>query len=127
MYILKMAVVYSNFKGAESSGVETQVNYKGISASDVIITPTSEKIERKTGSNFNYKPSVKATAHGEDVSSEITVSKPSSIVDKKTGEKVNDNTISNTAGTYLVTYDVKYADVSVGKVEVTVVVTEEEE
>ncbi|MBR3230287.1 MAG: transglycosylase domain-containing protein [Bacilli bacterium] len=118
---------YSNFGGAESSGVETQVDYKGISASDVTITPTSEKIERKAGSNFNYKPSVKATAHGEDISSEITVSKPSSIVDKKTGEKVNDNTISNTAGTYLVTYDVKYADVSVGKVEVTVVVTEEGE
>ena len=119
---------YSNFGGAESSGVEVGIDYKGVSASDVTITPTSEKIERVTGSNFNYKPSVKATAHGEDITSEITVSsKPSSIVDKKTGEKVSENTISNTAGTYLATYDVQYSGVSVGKVEVTVVVTDEEE
>ncbi|MBR2708471.1 MAG: transglycosylase domain-containing protein [Bacilli bacterium] len=117
---------YSNFGGAESSGAEVGVDYKGISASDVTITPTSEKIERKTHSNFNYKPSVKATAHGEDVSSEITVTR-TTIVDKKTSEKVSENTISNTAGTYLVTYDVKYGDISVGKVEVTVVVTDEEE
>ena len=117
---------YSNFGGAESSGAEVGVDYKGISANDVTITPTSEKIERKTHSNFNYKPSVKATAHGEDVSSEITVTR-TTIVDKKTGEKVSDNTISNTAGTYLVTYDVKYGDITVGKVEVTVVVTDEEE
>ena len=117
---------YSNFGGAESSGVETQVDYKGISASDVTITPTSEKIERKVGSNFNYKPSVKASAHGEDVTSEITVNR-TTIIDKKTNEKVADNVISNKAGTYLVTYDVKYGDASVGKVEVTVVVTDEGE
>ena len=116
---------YSNFGGAESSGVETQVDYKGISASDVTITPTSEKIERKTGSNFNYKPSIKATAHGEDVTSEVTVNR-SSIVDKQSGEKASENDISNKAGTYLVTYDVKYGDTSVGKVEVTVVVSSEE-
>lgn len=116
---------YSNFRGAESSGVETQVDYKGISANDVIITPTSERIERETGSNFNYKPSVKATAHGEDVTSEITVNR-SSIIDRKTGDKATENDISNKAGIYLVTYDVKYADVSVGKVEVTVIVKTEE-
>ena len=116
---------YSNFGGAESSGVETQVDYKGISAGDVTITPTSEKIERKTGSNFNYKPSIKATAHGEDVTSEVTVNR-SSIVDKQSGEKASENDISNKAGTYLVTYDVKYGDTSVGKVEVTVVVSSEE-
>ena len=116
---------YSNFGGAESSGVETQVDYKGISAGDVTITPTSEKIERKTGSNFNYKPSIKATAHGEDVTSEVTVNR-TSIVDKQSGEKASENDVSNKAGTYLVTYDVKYADTSVGKVEVTVVVSSEE-
>ena len=117
---------YSNFGGAESSGVEVGIDYKGVSASDVTITPISEKIERKVGSNFNYKPSVKATAHGEDITSEVSISR-TTIVDKKSGEKVSENTISNTAGTYLVTYDVKYADISVGKVEVTVVVTNEEE
>ena len=116
---------YSNFGGAESSGVETQVDYKGISAGDVTITPTSEKIERKTGSNFNYKPSIKATAHGEDVTSEVTVNR-TSIVDKQSGEKASENDVSNKAGTYLVTYDVKYGDTSVGKVEVTVVVSSEE-
>lgn len=117
---------YSNFGGAESSGVETQVDYKGISPSDVVITPTNERIEREVGSNFNYKPSIKATAHGDDITSEVTVNR-ASIVDKKTGAKVSENDISNKAGTYLVTYDVKYADISVGKVEVTVVVTGKEE
>ena len=47
-------------------------------------------------------------------------------VDKKTGDKATENDISNKAGIYLVTYDVKYADVSVGKVEVTVIVKTEE-
>ena len=117
---------YSNFGGAESSGVETQVDYKGISPSDVVITPTNERIEREVGSNFNYKPSIKATAHGDDITSEVTVNR-ALIVDKKTGAKVSENDISNKAGTYLVTYDVKYADISVGKVEVTVVVTGKEE
>ena len=117
---------YSNFGGAESSGAEVGVDYKGISASDVVITPTNEKIEREAGSNFNYKPSIKATAHGEDITSEVTVSR-TSIVDKKTNAKVSENDISNKAGTYLVTYDVKYADISVGKVEVTVTVTGGEE
>ena len=117
---------YSNFGGAESSGVETQVDYKGISASDVTITPSSEKIERKTGSNFNYKPSFKASAHGEDITSEVTLNR-TSIVNKETNQKATENDISNAAGTYLVTYEAKYGDSSVGKIEVTVVVTNEKE
>ena len=112
---------YSNFKGAESSGTEVSVNYKGITPSDVSITPTSEKIERKTGSNFNYKPNIKATAHGEDITSETSVS-ISSIINKDTNTKASENDISNIAGNYLVTYDVKYAGTSVGTVEVTVTV-----
>ena len=112
---------YSNFKGAESSGAEVEVDYKGISPSDVSISPTSEKIERKTGSNFNYKPNIKATAHGEDITSEVSLDR-TSIINKDTNHKATENDISNAAGTYLVTYEAKYAGTVIGKVEVTVVV-----
>ena len=45
------------------------------------------------------------------------------MINKTTGEKATINDLSNNAGTYLVTYDVKYADIVVGKVEVTVTVS----
>ena len=43
-------------------------------------------------------------------------------MDKTTKKEATLNDLSNTAGTYLVTYEAKYSDVSIGKIEVTVTV-----
>ncbi len=119
---------YSIFKGAASSGTEVTVDYKGISASDVKISPNSYSITQETGKNFNHDPKskVKVTANGDDITSEATITR-SSIINKATNEKAEINDVSNKPGTYIVTYDVKYADISVGKVEVTVNTTEAKE
>ena len=116
---------YTVFKGAESSGVEATVEYKGISPSDIVISPTSVNISRETGHSFNYEPSgdVKVTAHGEDITSEVSFRR-TSIIDKATKKEAELNDIANNAGVYLVTYEAKYSDISIGKVEVTVTVKE---
>ena len=115
---------YSVFKGASSSGVEVTADYKGISPSDVHINPSSYSISWTAGSNFNHDPKghVKVTAHGEDITTEASMHR-GAMINKTTGEKATINDLSNNAGTYLVTYDVKYADIVVGKVEVTVTVS----
>ena len=116
---------YSIFKGASSSGTEVTVDYKGVSANDVKISPTSYSITWKAGKNFNHDPKseVSVTAHGENISSEVSITR-TSMVNKATNEKASINDLSNNVGTYLVTYEVKYADISVGKIEVTVNVEE---
>ncbi len=115
---------YSVFKGASSSGVEVTADYKGISPNDVHINPSSYSISWTAGSNFNHDPKdhVKVTAHGEDITTEASMHR-GAMINKTTGEKATINDLSNNAGTYLVTYDVKYADIVVGKVEVTVTVS----
>ena len=112
---------YTVFKGADSSGVEASVDYKGVDASDVKITPSNVTLTRNTGSSFNYDPKsdVKVTVSGEDITNEVKFNR-TSIVDKATSKDAELNDLANTPGTYLVTYEVKYSDMSVGKVEVTV-------
>ena len=119
---------YTVFKGAESSGTEIAVDYKGISPSDVKLSQTSISTSWIAGSNFKYNPAdhVKATANGEDITSEIDFGKPT-YTDKTTKKEVDINEVSNTPGTYLVTYDCKYSGTSIGKLEVTVTTTEEKE
>ena len=116
---------YSIFGAAESSGVETSVNYKGVSASDVKITPSSYSIDWESGSNFSHTPKdkVKVTLDGEDVTDEVNFS-ISTIINKATNEKAQSNDLANKVGTYLVTYDLKYSGIDIGKVEVTVRVTD---
>ena len=118
---------YSIFKGAASSGVEITVDYKGISPNDVRINPSHLAVTKDAGKNFSIsiKDEIKVTAHGEDITSEITAIR-SSIMNKRTGEKADDNDLANNPGTYVVTYDIKYSDISVGKVEVTVTVNPKE-
>ena len=114
---------YSVFRGAESSGTEVSVDYKGISPSDAKINPTSVSVTHDSGSNFNYDPKkdVKVTIDDEDITNEVRFNR-TSIVDKTTKKEATLNDLSNTAGTYLVTYEAKYSDVSIGKIEVTVTV-----
>lgn len=114
---------YTVFKGAESSGTEVSVDYKGVSANDVTISPTSVSITRETGHNFNYDPKddVKVTSNGEDITSEVDFRR-TSIVDKITKKEADLNELANTPGTYIATYEAKYSDISIGKVEVTITV-----
>jgi len=114
---------YTVFKGADSSGTEVSLDYKGLSADDVTISPSNVSITRETGHSFNYEPSgdVKVTAHGEDITSEVDFRR-TSIIDKVTKKEAELNDLANTPGTYLVTYEAKYSDISIGKVEVTVTV-----
>ena len=118
---LVVKATYSIFKGAASSGAEVTVDYKGISAGDVKISPESYTITHETGKNFSHDPKskIKVTANGDDITSEVTTVR-GTIINKANNQKAEINDISNKPGTYLVTYDVKYADISVGKVEVTV-------
>lgn len=124
-YVVKAS--YSAFPGAESSGTEVTVDHKGASKDDIKISPTSYNLEWETGSNFNHSPKdkVKITLSGEDITSNVKFT-VSSITDKNTQNKATINDLSNTPGTYIVTYSTKYEDIDGGNIEVTVTVKDKQ-
>lgn len=114
---------YSIFGGAESSGAEVSVDYKGITPDSANITPSNYSISWEAGNSFSHNPKdkVKVTVHGEDVTSNVVFTR-SSIINKDTSSEASVNDLSNTPGSYVVTYKAEYDKVEVGKVEVTVTV-----
>lgn len=104
---------YSNFSGAESSGVETAVDYKGITASDATATLNGDKdVSWTSGSNYQdlAKP-VTVTASGEDITDDCKITK--SVTDQS-GTAAQMSDIGQTANmTYTITYTVSYDGVNI--------------
>ena len=116
---------YSNFSGAESSGVEVKVDYEGVSSSDVTATLMGRSsIELTLGDPYS-EPSipVKVTLDGEDItnSDEVEIS----LTVLSAGSDVTsswENLITNTPGTYEFNYKVSYNGVRVTTLTRTVIV-----
>ena len=122
-YVVKAS--YSAFPGAESSGTEITVDHKGATTDDLKVSPANYNIDWTTGSNFNHNPKdkVRVTLKGEDVTSNVKFN-IGTITDKTTQKTATINDLSNTAGTYLVTYTGSYDGIDTPKIEVTVTVKE---
>ena len=122
-YVVKAS--YSAFPGAESSGTEVTVDHKGATTDDIKVSPSSYNIDWEAGSNFNHNPKdkVRVTLKGEDVTSNVKFN-IGTITDKATQKTATINDLSNTAGTYLVTYTGSYDGIDTPKIEVTVTVKE---
>lgn len=120
-YVIKAS--YSNFSGAESSGTEVKVDYKGTSSSDIEISLTGDRnITRSTSQGYtDYSNPISASVDGEDVTSEVTISttysKDNGSDVKYTNQKLTEE------GTYIFTYTVSYNGVVVDTITRTVNIT----
>ncbi len=120
-YIVKAS--YSNFSGAESSGVEVKVDYKGSSSSDVKLTLNGKanvSVTETEGYTDSSSP-VKATLDGEDITKDIKVT---TTYSKDGGSsKTYDNSRLTEAGTYIFTYNVTYEGEKVDTLTRTVIIS----
>ena len=121
---------YSNFNGAESSGVETKVDYKGIDVNSVDIEITGgDEVTHHIGSTYiEPENPVKITLDGEDITDDFDI-KIASVVDVTNGKNKDitnnyDTVINSTCGTYKFTYQITYQGIMVDTVTKTVVVEE---
>ena len=119
---------YSNFKGAESSGVEVKVDYEGVSVSDVTaILTTDSTVELKVPSIYKEPTNpVKVTLDGEDITDDSDVDIELTVTDA-TGTPIDNysSVVGKTAGTYTFTYTVTYQGETVTTLTRTVIVSEE--
>ena len=117
---------YSNFSGAESSGVETKIDYEGVSASDVTATLNGNAtVELSVGSIYtDPTPPVKVTLDGEDITDDNDVDVDLTVTDA-TGSPVSNygSVVGKTAGTYTFTYTVTYQGETVTTLTRTVIVS----
>ena len=102
---------YSNFSGAESSGTEVQVEYKGASASDVTAKlNSSATVSWNVGTTYSEpsKP-VTVTLDGEDITNDSDVSITLTVTDAS-GTPVSNwkNVVGTTTGSYTFSYKVTY-------------------
>ena len=105
---------YTIFRGAESSGVETNVDYKGVTPSDISVTLNGNNPVKLTHPT-NYqdeKYPVKVTANGEDITTDSNVSITSTVTDSS-GKTIDKSKLGQEAGTFTITYNVSYSGVSV--------------
>lgn len=111
---------YSNFRGAESSGVEVGVDYKGISPNDVKATLSKSTHDMTVGSNFvDDKNPVIVTANGEDITNDSKVSITITFTDSS-GSTVDKSDIGKTAGTYNCIYKVTYDNTTIATLTKTI-------
>jgi len=113
---------YSNFKGAESSGVEVSVSYTGGSSSDITATLNGKStINLNVGETYNDE-GVSVSLDGEDLtnSSDVTIK---TTVQDASKNVVNLNSIGNSAGVYTITYKVSYFGDHVANLTRTIVVS----
>ena len=119
---------YSNFKGAESSGVEVKVDYEGVSVSDVTaILTTDSTVELKVPSIYKEPTNpVKVTLDGEDITDDSDVDIELTVTDA-TGTPIDNysSVVGKTAGTYTFTYTITYQGETVTTLTRTVIVSEE--
>ena len=119
---------YSNFNGAESSGAEVQVQYEGVSASDVTATLNGESSVTLHGIPSIYTEPVKPVTvmlDGEDITNDSDV-KVSLTVTDASGTPISDwkSVVGKSAGSYTFTYNVTYQGEEVTTLTRTVTVEE---
>lgn len=118
---------YSNFSGAESSGAEVQVQYKGISTSDITATLNGKaNISLKTGTMYSepVKP-VTVMLDGEDITNDSDV-KYTLTVTNASGTPISnwESVVGTVAESYTFTYSITYQGEKVTTLTRTVTVTE---
>lgn len=116
---------YSNYSGCESSGVEVEVEYDGVSASDVTATLMGDStVSLKLGDSYSEPLNpVKVTLEGENItdSDEVEIS----LTVLSAGNDVTNSwktLITSTPGTYEFNYKVTYNGVRVTTLTRTVTV-----
>ncbi len=118
---------YSNFKGAESSGVEVKVDYEGVSASDVTATLNGRSTYELTVGSIYNEPTKPVTVmlDGEDITDDGDVDIDLTVTDATETPISNYGTVvGKTVGTYTFTYTVTYQGEVVTTLTRTVVVSE---
>ena len=118
---------YSNFSGAESSGAEVQVQYKGVSTSDITATLNGKaNISLKTGTMYSepVKP-VTVMLDGEDITNDSDV-KYTLTVTNASGTPISnwESVVGTVAESYTFTYSITYQGEKVTTLTRTVTVTE---
>ena len=117
-YVIKAS--YSNFGGAESSGIEVKVDYEGVSSSDVKVSLNGDAtMSINTGETYKDE-GVSATLDGEDISDDINIT---TKVTDSSGAEVQMSTIGTVSGeTYKITYTITYEGVVVNTLTRTITV-----
>lgn len=117
-YVIKAS--YSNFGGAESSGIEVKVDYEGVSSSDVKVSLNGDAtMSINTGESYKDE-GVSATLDGEDISDDINIT---TKVTDSSGAEVQMSTIGTVSGeTYKITYTITYEGVVVNTLTRTITV-----
>lgn len=118
---------YSNFSGAESSGIEVKVDYEGIDASDITATLNSKStVNLKVNESYNEpaKP-VTVMLDGKDITNDNDVKIKLTVTDA-TETPINnyDSVVGKTPNTYTFTYTVTYQGNVVTTLTKTVIVEE---
>ncbi len=102
---------YSNFSGSESSGTEVNVDYEGVSASDVTASLTTDSTIKLTSPAIYTEPirPVKVTLNGEDITNDSDVKITLTVTDTA-GTPITDwsTVVGKTPGTYTFSYKVTY-------------------
>lgn len=118
---------YSNFSGAESSGAEVQVQYEGISTSDITATLNGKATETIKVGQTHAEPAKPVTVmlDGEDITNDSDV-KYTLTVTEASGTPISnwESVVGTVAESYTFTYSITYQGEKVTTLTRTVTVTE---
>lgn len=118
---------YSNFSGAESSGAEVQVQYEGISTSDITATLNGKATETIKVGQTHAEPAKPVTVmlDGEDITNDSDV-KYTLTVTNASGTPISnwESVVGTVAESYTFTYSITYQGEKVTTLTRTVTVTE---
>ena len=118
---------YSNFSGAESSGAEVQVQYKGISTSDITATLNGKATETIKVGQTHAEPAKPVTVmlDGEDITNDSDVKYTLTVTDASGTPISNwESVVGTVAESYTFTYSITYQGEKVTTLTRTVTVTE---
>ena len=118
---------YSNFSGAESSGAEVQVQYEGISTSDITATLNGKATETIKVGQTHAEPAKPVTVmlDGEDITNDSDVKYTLTVTDASGTPISNwESVVGTIAESYTFTYSITYQGEKVTTLTRTVTVTE---
>ena len=118
---------YSNFSGAESSGAEVQVQYEGISTSDITATLNGKATETIKVGQTHAEPAKPVTVmlDGEDITNDSDVKYTLTVTDASGTPISNwESVVGTVAESYTFTYSITYQGEKVTTLTRTVTVTE---